>query len=298
MLFSGVIIAVILTAMFPGKPRVVPQKPPVQVKRAAPSSQLTSPRLSGLWKNSDGDLMELMENGDELKIQLIESDRIVRGHGVLTIKGDRLAGDLTAEFVGAGQSVKGDFQGRIVGPDLIEYTVPDESVIRRRSASMWRVADATRSGIVGKVVGITDGDTITVLTADATQVKVRLRGIDTPERSQPFGTKAKELLSRLVGEKFVRIVTYGEDNRQRAIGDVFVRLENSAPRNPDAHVNLIMYKMVWHGITCSTRRTTISLLQLNSRPGFGSLVCGPIRTQYHLGIGVILDLENSCSNSL
>lgn len=47
--------------------------------------------------------------------------------------------------------------------------------------------------LVGKVVGVTDGDTITLL-VDKTQVKIRLAGIDAPESKQPFGTKAKQAL--------------------------------------------------------------------------------------------------------
>lgn len=48
----------------------------------------------------------------------------------------------------------------------------------------------------GKVVRIVDGDTL-VLLADEKQHKIRLSDIDTPERKQPFGTKAKQALSDL-----------------------------------------------------------------------------------------------------
>ena len=52
-------------------------------------------------------------------------------------------------------------------------------------------ADTT---IVGKVVGVHDGDTLTLRTEDET-LKVRLSGIDTPELGQPFGNNAKQALS-------------------------------------------------------------------------------------------------------
>ena len=45
--------------------------------------------------------------------------------------------------------------------------------------------------IVGKVIGVADGDTITVL-ENRTQYKIRLYGIDTPERHQDFGNRAKQ----------------------------------------------------------------------------------------------------------
>jgi micrococcal nuclease len=54
------------------------------------------------------------------------------------------------------------------------------------------VADSV---IQGKVVGITDGDTLTLL-VDRAQYKIRLAQIDTPERAQPWGNKAKRALSK------------------------------------------------------------------------------------------------------
>ena len=57
--------------------------------------------------------------------------------------------------------------------------------------------------LTGKVVKIADGDTLTLL-VDETQVKVRLEGIDTPERGQPFGRKAGQALGKKVFGKVVR----------------------------------------------------------------------------------------------
>jgi len=45
--------------------------------------------------------------------------------------------------------------------------------------------------VTARVVGFHDGDTITALTDDMRQLKVRLHGIDTPELGQPFGQAAK-----------------------------------------------------------------------------------------------------------
>jgi endonuclease YncB( thermonuclease family) len=74
----------------------------------------------------------------------------------------------------------------------------------------------------GTVVGVTDGDTITVLDASKTRHKVRLAGIDAPERDQPGGFRAKESLSRLVYERRVRVEGDKKDSYDRIVGKVWV----------------------------------------------------------------------------
>ncbi|MCB2141137.1 thermonuclease family protein [bacterium] len=75
--------------------------------------------------------------------------------------------------------------------------------------------------IVGKVVGVADGDTITVL-ENRTQYKIRLYGIDTPESHQDFGNRAKQFTSDLVYGKQVRVVTKDIDRYGRIVGMVYV----------------------------------------------------------------------------
>jgi endonuclease YncB( thermonuclease family) len=53
----------------------------------------------------------------------------------------------------------------------------------------------------GKVVAIADADTLTVLDAAKNQHKIRLSGIDAPEKRQPLGSRSKENLSRLAFDK-------------------------------------------------------------------------------------------------
>ena len=54
---------------------------------------------------------------------------------------------------------------------------------------------AAAETLSGRVVGITDGDTLTLLTVDRVQVKVRLAEIDAPEAHQPYGQRAKQALT-------------------------------------------------------------------------------------------------------
>ena len=72
----------------------------------------------------------------------------------------------------------------------------------------------------GKVVSITDGDTITVLT-DKKQNKIRLAEIDTPEKNQPYGKKAKKALSDFIFGKTVRIEIDTIDRYGRTVGTIF-----------------------------------------------------------------------------
>ena len=76
--------------------------------------------------------------------------------------------------------------------------------------------------VTGRVVGVADGDTITVLDADMVQHKIRLAGIDAPEKKQAFGNRSKESLSDLVFDKTVNVETEKRDRYGRQIGKVLV----------------------------------------------------------------------------
>jgi endonuclease YncB( thermonuclease family) len=74
----------------------------------------------------------------------------------------------------------------------------------------------------GRVVGIADGDTITVLDAGKVQHKVRLAGIDAPEKKQPFGQRSKENLSALVFGRDVTLDCTKRDKYRREVCKVLV----------------------------------------------------------------------------
>lgn len=76
--------------------------------------------------------------------------------------------------------------------------------------------------IVGRVVGVADGDTVTVLDANKQQHKIRLAGIDAPEKRQPFGQRSKESLSALVFARQVTVETDKKDRYGREVGKVRV----------------------------------------------------------------------------
>ena len=93
--------------------------------------------------------------------------------------------------------------------------------------------------IQGKVVSVADGDTITVLDATNTQHKIRLQGIDAPEKAQPFGQKSKQSLSQMVQSKQVTVEYQKKDKYGRTLGKV---LHNST----DVCLEQIKLGMAWH----------------------------------------------------
>jgi len=73
----------------------------------------------------------------------------------------------------------------------------------------------------GKVVSVLDGDTIDVL-YNRRAKRIRLNGIDAPEKGQAFGQKAKQFVSEQAFGKEVTVRTFGLDKYGRTIGDVFL----------------------------------------------------------------------------
>ena len=84
------------------------------------------------------------------------------------------------------------------------------------------VCDALAATLAGRVVGVSDGDTVTVLTAENRQFKIRLSGIDAPEKKQPFGAYAKETLARQLFDQQVVIEWSKTDRYGRIIGKIEV----------------------------------------------------------------------------
>lgn len=91
----------------------------------------------------------------------------------------------------------------------------------------------------GKVVGISDGDTITVLDGSKVQHKIRLAGIDAPEKSQAFGDHSKQHLSDLVFGKTVTVDWNKTDKYGRTVGKVIVN-------GQDANLSQLQAGLAWH----------------------------------------------------
>ena len=119
--------------------------------------------------------------------------------------------------------------------------------------------------ILGRVVRVADGDTITVLasggtrpvapakrrsgvlvggiersnSAAAVEHKIRLHGIDAPEKKQAFGNASRKFLAGLVANREVRVAWSKRDRYQRILGTVFVD-------GKDANLEMLKAGMAWH----------------------------------------------------
>lgn len=90
-----------------------------------------------------------------------------------------------------------------------------------------------------RVVAVIDGDTLTVLDAANTQHRIRLAGIDAPERGQPFGTKARERLAALTMGKTVAVHSQGQDRYSRTLAGIEVD-------GRDVGRQLVADGLAWH----------------------------------------------------
>lgn len=91
----------------------------------------------------------------------------------------------------------------------------------------------------GRVVAVTDGDTVKVLVNGHDLYKIRLSGIDAPEKKQPFGQKAKTMMSDMVFGKDVVVEWNKKDRYGRTIGVVRVN-------GQDAGLALVRAGLAWH----------------------------------------------------
>jgi len=93
--------------------------------------------------------------------------------------------------------------------------------------------------LTGKVVKVTDGDTVVILDSSNRQHKIRLSGIDAPEKGQPFGEASRKHLASLIAGKSVTVEWHKRDRYGRIVGKV---LHSSA----DACRAQIEAGLAWH----------------------------------------------------
>ena len=93
--------------------------------------------------------------------------------------------------------------------------------------------------LVGKVINVADGDTITVLDEAHTQHKIRLTGIDAPEKRQAFGNVSKQSLADMVAGQSVAVEWVKVDRYGRKVGKVLLA-------GQDANLEQVKRGLAWH----------------------------------------------------
>ena len=103
--------------------------------------------------------------------------------------------------------------------------------------ALWALP-AQAEEFTAKVVGIADGDTLTVLKAKQ-QVKIRLNGIDAPESGQEFGSRAKQVASALAFGEEVTVRVHDHDRYGRTVADIIL------PDGKSLNQELVREGMAW-----------------------------------------------------
>jgi endonuclease YncB( thermonuclease family) len=130
-----------------------------------------------------------------------------------------------------------------------------QAVVATREARASETGVATE--LVGTVVGIQDGDTLTVLISRK-QIKVRLTDIDAPERKQPFGTRSRQSLADLCAGKDAQIEDQGKDRYGRTLGRVLCD-------GVDANAEQVRRGMAWVYVRYAAKDSPLYAVQAEAK---------------------------------
>lgn len=112
----------------------------------------------------------------------------------------------------------------------------DTVIVRTLYQSMF----GNRAQVIdGKVIRIADGDTVTLLDSGKQQYRIRLLGIDAPEKAQAYGTRSRQNLSDLVFNKDVQADCIGQDRYNRRLCKILVN-------GVDVNLEQVKAGFAWH----------------------------------------------------
>lgn len=100
------------------------------------------------------------------------------------------------------------------------FDVKPDSKLQSQLPPDAKVTDEGHLLASGRVVSISDGDTLTVLGANNQRYKIRLQGIDAPEKNQPYGQKCKEALMMATANLSVEVEAYKLDRYGRIVAKI------------------------------------------------------------------------------
>ena len=117
----------------------------------------------------------------------------------------------------------------------------------------------SQTTLTAKVIGIKDGDTVVVLDSLNHQTTLRLAEVDCPEKSQPFGTKAKQFTSNQIYLKTIKYVVTDTDIYGRSIAMIYYHEDNKY-----LSAEIIKAGMGWHYKRYSTSKE-LALFEDNAK---------------------------------
>jgi len=120
----------------------------------------------------------------------------------------------------------------------------------------------------GKVIAVLDGDTIEVL-HNGKADRIRLKGIDCPEKGQPFGKNAKHATSALVFAQYVTLEIHGKDKYRRILADVLLADGTNVNRE------LVAQGWCWHYEKYAPDDLVLAVLELAARGAKNGLWVDP-----------------------
>ncbi|WP_343303683.1 thermonuclease family protein [Chitinophaga niabensis] len=100
----------------------------------------------------------------------------------------------------------------------------------------------------GKVTAVKDGDTIEML-VNGKPIRIRLFGVDAPEKGQPFGEKSRQFTAGLCFGKVVKAIQKSRDQYRRVVAEVFL------PDNSSLNYRLLQAGFAWHYTNFSKNET-------------------------------------------
>jgi micrococcal nuclease len=127
---------------------------------------------------------------------------------------------------------------------LLFFSCTNQTENRQQQEENRMIQDARKAGklLNGKAISISDGDTFKLLMEGDETIRVRLHGVDAPEKGQDYGTQAKQLLSDLIFSKNVAVIQKSKDRYGRIVGIVYADGVN-------VNEELLADGMVWHYTT-------------------------------------------------
>jgi endonuclease YncB( thermonuclease family) len=114
------------------------------------------------------------------------------------------------------------------------------------------VVPAYAETLSGRITHVTDGDTLTLVTADLQKYVVRLAGIDAPERNQPFGSESRDHLTALTLDKAATVESRKQDRYGRLVGKVVVE-------GVDVNLALLRAGLAWHYTEYQSEQSVVDL---------------------------------------